>query len=97
MNEIKVNMQNLANEQQKQLLELIEIANNPRTLKLTLGDRYYFINTFNQIEQYIYHNTELDDILLKSRNVFLTQEEAKSEVLKRLTQDFLTTKLHYIT
>lgn len=83
MSEIKIDMENLTDEQQKQLMKLIEIANNSKRPNLSHGDKYYFITTFGNISHSDYCDNSADNVLLKNGNVFLTKEGAEFEVEKR--------------
>lgn len=84
MNEIKLNMSNLSNEERKQLTALIEKANKSKSKvwKPEENKVYYYISWCGEIG-FSVNSTHLDDTCYEIGNAFQTKEEAEEEITRR--------------
>ena len=67
-----------------------KITHKPKTVwDLKIGDEYYYINCYEEIERTHYDGCEEDVDIIKCGNAFLTEEEAKFEVERRKCEAIL--------
>ena len=84
MNEIKVNLENLKDNERKQLLALIEKANKkPKRFKPESGQIFWYINLRNETKSYEWGWGSFYQGCYNSNNCFANEEEAKFEAEKR--------------
>lgn len=85
MNEIKINMDNLSEDERNQLMKLIEKTNEPksRVWRPECGECYYYINACGAVCASRWTEVGLDNECYDIGNVFRTKEEAAEEVKRR--------------
>ena len=86
-NAITVNMENLTQEERKQLISLVEKSNKPSFKKRWRAEEngtYYFINPYLDTMQDIEKYANVDNQCYKIGNYFKTKEEAEFEKEKIL-------------
>ena len=84
-NELKVNLENLTEQEREQLLTLMEKANKPVNSKWFVpeeDENYHFVSN-GFLESFSNCFDDTDNRIFESRQVFKTEEEAKQD-LKRL-------------
>lgn len=71
-------------------LEIEKITHKPKTVwDLKIGDEYYYINCYEEIERTHYDGCEEDVDIIECGNAFLTEEEAKFEVERKKCEAIL--------
>lgn len=84
MNEIKVNLENLKDDEREQLLALIEKANKkPKRLKPNKDNIYWFVNSCGGTMYNSCYSPQTDLERYDLNNCFATKEEAEFEAEKR--------------
>lgn len=85
MNEIEVNMENLNEEERKQLLSLIEKANktNKKYWKPRNGEEYFSIGICDNVLHQVWKEDCFDRSSFEIGNVFKTKDEAEEEIKRR--------------
>ena len=89
MSNLTVDLENLTEEERKQLLSLVKKSQNRERWKPAYGERYYAItNGTGKVDPLTWKNDDYDFDALSIGNVFHTEEEAKFEVerLKVITE-----------
>lgn len=82
MNELKVNFENLAEEERAELFKLVEKANKPKSKawKPKNGELYYSCSWNGNVYSYCWSNDFFDEKNYLIGNVFKTKEEAENAV-----------------
>lgn len=82
MNELKVNFENLTEEERAELLKLVEKANKPKSKvwKPEKEEEYYFILNTGEVRSVAWSNFCDDKDNYSIGNTFKTEEEAKNAV-----------------
>lgn len=84
MSEIKVNLENLRDDEREQLLALIEKANKkPKRFKPEVGGIYGFVDGSGDAAFNWYYERPVDLARYNTGNCFATKEEAEFEAEKR--------------
>ena len=93
MNNVKVNMDNLDEQERQQLLALIEKANSTeeKPWKPRIGQKYWFVCVDGAISYFIYDGCNYDRNCVDFGSAFRTKEEAEFErecrlVMKQLRE-----------
>ncbi|MGI6500325.1 MAG: hypothetical protein ACOX1S_05445 [Anaerostipes sp.] len=78
-NEIKVNFENLTEEERETLMRLVEKANTPKSKvwKPKNYERYYFIKNSDTADNSIWNNDSVDFRRYDMGNIFKTRKEAE--------------------
>lgn len=78
-NNITVNMENLSEEERKQLMKLIKKSNKPKSkiLKPEYNEIYFCISEYGAVRNSIWENDHIDNGCYGIGNCFKTEEEAK--------------------
>lgn len=89
MEEIKVNLDNLTNEERETLLKLVEKGNKTNRTDRCIGERYFYINDFGNIQEEVDKNDLLSYQRYTLNNYFTNYDKArntkeKSRVMRRL-------------
>jgi len=84
--QFSTNMENLTEQEQKQLIALINKGNKPlkKRWRAEINKTYFYISANGKIHSYPEESSEDDEILYKLGNYFATEEEAEFELNKRL-------------
>lgn len=86
MDTIDVNMENLSEDERKQLLMLIEKANNPKRFcfeNMKKQDKFYTVNMFGEVGKCYFGVFGFDDQIFSQGNAFSTRKDAEFEVERR--------------
>ena len=80
------NMDNLTEQEQKQLMALVNKGKKPlkKRWKAGVNGRYFFVSGIGEIAYLIEENSSFDKKAYELGNYFVTKEEAEFEVNKRL-------------
>lgn len=82
INVIPVNMENLSEEERKQLLDLVEKANTPKSMlwKPEKDEAYFYIISTGEVARDVSENSASDETSFSIGNYFRTAEEAEFAV-----------------
>lgn len=86
MDSINVNMENLSEDERKQLLLLINKANKPKSFCLESmdeGDVFYYINVCEEVIEWCFTDSKWQRGSFLTGNAFPTREAAEFEVERR--------------
>lgn len=93
MEEIKINLENLSEEEKEQLMSLVEKANKPKTgrWKPKKAEKYWAMSiiAINGTTKICWNDNEFDERSFAIGNVFKTEEEAKFALEKRKVESEL--------
>lgn len=78
-NEIKVNFENLTEDERKELMRLVEKSNEPKR-KVRFperGEEYYYLESTNDVGYDLWTNNTSNNLRLNMGNIFKTKKEAE--------------------
>lgn len=85
MENITVNMENLTEEERKQLLALVEKGNKSKSKvwKPKVGETYFFVSSYGETRAESWDNDEFDNGTYDFCNCYKTREQAEFSLKKR--------------
>lgn len=85
MDEIKVNLENLTEEERKTLMALVDKGNKQKSVryKPQIDERYWYVDAEGIVSSYGWENDNIDNEIFAFNNCFPTKEEAEAVAKKK--------------
>lgn len=85
MDEIKLNLENLTEEERKTLMKLVEKGNKPKPkrCKPQEGEQYWFVDTDGMVNSYVWNNSSFCNDMFAFNNCHPTEEETEVAAKKK--------------